>query len=153
MPRFGLRARPGSAGLGNSLRPCTYLALGLLLALGFVLAWEARSGRSIASLIDNRADRDLQATIDSILHSNASAPVDADPATNAALDDGSGSEYDTPEDTGPAASDADDLKLWKLTHSMMYWAHSNPVPKWVSPTLQHAPLSCTCVAACHRSLL
>lgn len=101
MPRFNLKPRPGSAGLGNSMRPCTYLTLGLLLAFGFVLAWETRSGRSIASLVDDRADRELQATIDSSLHGNATAPVAAgpDPADDAiAADEGSGSEHDTPDD-------------------------------------------------------
>ena len=131
MPRFNLRPRPGSAGLGNSLRPCTYLTLGLLVATGFILAWEARSGRSVASLIDDTASEKLQASVSSILQSNASAPVDNDPASTTVVDDEAAALKDMPQEPDPASSDqrADELKLWKLTHSMMYWAHSNPVPK------------------------
>jgi hypothetical protein len=131
MPRFNLRPRPGSAGLGNSLRPCTYLTLGLLVATGFILAWEARSGRSVASLIDDTASEKLQASVSNILHSNVSAPVDDDPASFTVLKEDAGTQQDMPQEPDPAASvqNADELKLWKLTHSMMYWAHSNPVPK------------------------
>jgi hypothetical protein len=129
MPRFNLRPRPGSAGLGSSLRPCTYLSLGLLVAFGFILAWETRSGRSVVSLVNNRADKELQAAIDVILNSNASEPVDEDPASTALVDEESGLETAMAQDTQQMSSDADELKLWKLTHSMMYWAHSNPVPK------------------------
>ena len=133
MARFNLRPRPGSAGLGNSLRPCTYLTLGLLVATGFILAWEARSGRSVASLIDDAASEKLQASVSSILHSNASTPVDDDPASTTVVDDEAASLKDMPQEPDTSSSNADELKLWKLTHSMMYWAHSNPVPKCDAP--------------------
>lgn len=119
------------------------MTLGLVLALSFVFTWEARSGRSIVSIVDKRADRELQATIDSILRGNATS-VGAEPAAAAADDilpeDDRAAEAEAEaeseaaasneiQDKGGALTSADELQLWKLTHSMMYWAHSNPVPK------------------------
>lgn len=144
MSRFGLGKRPGTGGLSTG-KPCTLVTLGLVLALSFVFTWEARSGRSIVSIVDKRADRELQATIDSILYNNATsiskepvaAAADGSPAEDERAAEAEAEAEPKPEaaasdemqDIGGELTSADELQLWKLTHSMMYWAHSNPVPK------------------------
>ena len=116
------------------------LLLAPALLLGAVLAFEATSGRSIASSAFGLTVRGSGATINvaHMAEDSAAAPGVGSEAAEEAEPDAEPEMAAATEATGEALArmhaDAESLRLWKLTHAMMYWTHSSPVPSARQPT-------------------
>lgn len=118
----------------QTVRPWIYLVLAPLVILTLTVAWEAKSGRSIASWLVKDDGSAWQANDDSLklhpgsLGGNSSMAEDEQSAAERELAALNHAEEMKQEEYERMARDADELQLWKLQQSMMYWTHSNPVP-------------------------
>ncbi len=140
LPTFASRRSAGMAKIrpaAQTIRPWIYLVLAPLVILTLTVAWEAKSGRSIASWFVKDDGSAWQAHDDSLklhpgsLGGNSSMAEPGEDEQSAAERELAALNYAEEmqhEEYTRMAREADELQLWKLQQSMMYWTHSNPVP-------------------------
>mmetsp|Transcript_16668 Transcript_16668/g.49845 ORF Transcript_16668/g.49845 Transcript_16668/m.49845 type:complete len:554 (-) Transcript_16668:1366-3027(-) len=125
--------RRGKNAFASRKRPLLPLLLPLL-ALIAVVVYEKYAGRSIASLLTigkqtGSPGEPRGPALDNLAEDVDLLPGQAGQAAQQGGVQGGAAEEGTAEGGTAEGDDLGELQRWRLLHGMLYWAHSNPVPK------------------------